>query len=118
MTTDDFKYYRNVYLSSHRGRLFKRVKLSPDFFGFFFGLTSRDYWRNRGWGTPAETLRKVRLLFKRGVYKDPKIIPGAFEALKVIKAMPDTELVIVTARSEDARLESEEYLERHYPRSE
>ncbi|CED85119.1 HAD-like domain [Phaffia rhodozyma] len=73
------------------------------------------YWRNRGWGNPEETLRKVRLMFAQGVYRDPLPIADAFSALEAIKAIPGAELVIVTARSENSREESQAYLDKHFP---
>ncbi|TIB10529.1 hypothetical protein E3P89_02780 [Wallemia ichthyophaga] len=71
------------------------------------------YWKNPGWGTPAECQEKVRAF-----YSDPKglhstqPVAGVKEALLALQAQGH-DLVIVTARSRSQRAMTTEWLSLH-----
>lgn len=63
----------------------------------------------------AETVRKVRDMFGRGVYRDSLPVDGAKAGLLALKALGGIRLVVVTARGEDAREGSQQWLDDNFP---
>lgn len=70
------------------------------------------YWQNRGWGTPEETVAKVKTLYAKGLYMVADPVPGAKEGLEALKKM-GFKLVLVTARSPDQREGTQKWLDKH-----
>ena len=77
------------------------------------GLRSYYYWKNPGWGTPAECSQKVReFLISSAVTSIPPI-EGAQRGCKRLKEA-GYKLVVITARMHDIAHESVEWLETHF----
>ncbi|WVR07247.1 hypothetical protein IAU60_004288 [Kwoniella sp. DSM 27419] len=72
------------------------------------------YWMNRGWGTPEETVGMVAKLYQGGLYMRAPPVPGAKEALTRLKEM-GYDLVIITARSENQREGTEDWIAMYLP---
>ncbi|ODO08959.1 hypothetical protein L198_00698 [Cryptococcus wingfieldii CBS 7118] len=92
---------------------------SPGIFGTQPPLTLDDfqnylYWMNRGWGNPEETIAMVTKLYAEGLYMKAPPVEGAKEALKRLKDLGYS-LVIITARSEGQREGTEEWLTTYLP---
>ncbi|KAL7410073.1 hypothetical protein BDY24DRAFT_401306 [Mrakia frigida] len=74
------------------------------------------YWRNRGWGTPLETMIKVKSFYQRHLFADTAPVEGAFESLvRAKETIPGLEFVIVTARGEPERVGSQIWVDKFYP---
>ncbi|KAF8758996.1 Enoyl-(Acyl carrier protein) reductase [Rhizoctonia solani] len=61
------------------------------------------YWKNPGWGTPTETLRKVREFAQSDYFINTPPVEGAIEGVKRLKGL-GYRLEIVTARARDTSL--------------
>ncbi|WWC61656.1 uncharacterized protein I303_104240 [Kwoniella dejecticola CBS 10117] len=72
------------------------------------------YWMNRGWGTPEETVDMVAQLYQGGLYMRAPPVPGAKEALHRLKDL-GYNLVIITARSENQRAGTEDWIAEYLP---
>ncbi|OXG99951.1 hypothetical protein C370_07378 [Cryptococcus neoformans A1-35-8] len=72
------------------------------------------YWMNRGWGNPEETIAMVTKLYAEGLYMKAPPVEGAKEALKRLKDLGYS-LVIITARSEGQREGTEEWITTYLP---
>ncbi|KAG8686053.1 hypothetical protein FRC09_014377, partial [Ceratobasidium sp. 395] len=72
------------------------------------------YWKNPGWGTPTETLHKVRLFSGSDEFAKIPPVDGALEGIKALKAL-GYRLEIVTARSTRHQPMTEDWLSRWLP---
>lgn len=71
------------------------------------------YWQNRGWGTPEETMTKIKHLYSMGLYTRSLPIDGALDGLRRLRDL-GFRLILVTARSESQRESTEKWLEQYY----
>ncbi|WWC89535.1 uncharacterized protein L201_004459 [Kwoniella dendrophila CBS 6074] len=72
------------------------------------------YWMNRGWGTPEETVGMVAKLYQGGLYMRAPPVEGAKEGLHRLKDL-GYNLVIITARSENQRSGTEDWIAEYLP---
>ncbi|KAG9104583.1 hypothetical protein FRC06_001049 [Ceratobasidium sp. 370] len=72
------------------------------------------YWKNPGWGTPTETLRKVKLFSGSDELTNVPPVDGAIEGIKSLKAL-GYRLEIVTARGTQHRSMTDNWLSKWLP---
>ncbi|KAG8695013.1 hypothetical protein FRC08_008118 [Ceratobasidium sp. 394] len=72
------------------------------------------YWKNPAWGTPTETMRKVKLLAKSDEFWQIPPVDGAIEGVKALKAL-GYRLEIVTARGTHHQPMTEDWLSKWLP---
>lgn len=75
--------------------------------------TDYHWWKNPHWGTPQETVHKVKRLYASGRVYQTTPVPGALEGAQKLREMGYT-LVIVTAREKEEMEHTERWLERHF----
>ncbi|KAL1924163.1 uncharacterized protein VTP21DRAFT_7198 [Calcarisporiella thermophila] len=76
-------------------------------------LSSPNYWERLG-PTPDESLRFAREFFASKEFEKIEPMPGALEALRVLKARRFT-LVIVTSRPQFIAEETRKFVDKYYP---
>ncbi|CAE7192174.1 unnamed protein product [Rhizoctonia solani] len=72
------------------------------------------YWKNPGWGSPTETLNKVREFSKSEHFTNTPPIEGALEGIQALKYL-GYRLEIVTARALRHQHGTEMWLDKHLP---
>ncbi|KZT52156.1 hypothetical protein CALCODRAFT_476275 [Calocera cornea HHB12733] len=72
------------------------------------------YWKTREWGTPEETMHKVRTYYHAPHFLERKPVPGALESLRRLKE-DGYRLVVVTSRGDDLKAETESWVGNHCP---
>ena len=72
------------------------------------------YWKNPGWGTPAEAVAKVREFLLSPHANDIPPIEDAIHGTRKLKEAGYT-LVVITARMHEIAQSSVEWLEKHFP---
>ncbi|KZT36022.1 hypothetical protein SISSUDRAFT_1076617 [Sistotremastrum suecicum HHB10207 ss-3] len=72
------------------------------------------YWKNPHWGTPDETLAKVHEFYESKDFQELRPVDGAKEGLETLRDMGFS-VQIVTARAGGHQVETEAWLEKHFP---
>ncbi|KAF7320185.1 Protein kinase domain-containing protein [Mycena kentingensis (nom. inval.)] len=72
------------------------------------------YWKNPFWGTPQETMEKVKEFYKTDYLFRAPPVPGAREGIQALRDL-GYKLVIVTARNADVADASWEWVQLHFP---
>ncbi|CEL52286.1 hypothetical protein RSOLAG1IB_00826 [Rhizoctonia solani AG-1 IB] len=72
------------------------------------------YWKNPGWGTPTETLRKVREFSQSDYFANTPPVEGAIQGVKTLKGL-GYRLEIVTARALRHQSTTDTWLEKYLP---
>ncbi|CCO26188.1 Dehydrogenase/reductase SDR family protein 7-like [Rhizoctonia solani AG-1 IB] len=72
------------------------------------------YWKNPGWGTPTETLRKVREFSQSDYFANTPPVEGAIQGVKTLKGL-GYRLEIVTARALRHQPTTDTWLEKYLP---
>ncbi|KAH7340400.1 hypothetical protein B0J17DRAFT_715621 [Rhizoctonia solani] len=72
------------------------------------------YWKNPGWGSPTETLNKVREFSKSEHFLSTPPVQGALEGVKALKDL-GYRLEIVTARASKHQHGTEMWLNKYIP---
>ncbi|KAJ1310260.1 hypothetical protein OPQ81_007002 [Rhizoctonia solani] len=72
------------------------------------------YWKNPGWGSPTETLNKVREFSKSGHFMNTPPVEGALEGVKALKGL-GYRLEIVTARALKHQHGTDRWLDKYLP---
>jgi len=72
------------------------------------------YWKNPGWGTPHETMRKVREFYASSEFRYAPLVEGAIEGVRALRQL-GFRLVIVTARSMNMTELTENLVRTHFP---
>lgn len=78
------------------------------------GLLDYHWWKNPYWGTPEETVAKVKDLYGSGRPYHAPPMPGASENVARLRAM-GFHLVIVTAREKREMDATMRWLDEHFP---
>ncbi|MFA5176364.1 MAG: hypothetical protein WC413_03860 [Candidatus Nanoarchaeia archaeon] len=73
-----------------------------------------DFWEVWG-GTKQEAIQIVDDFFKKGYSEDIKPIPGAQQAINILKNKHN--LIIVTSRWDNLRAHTEKWINKYYPNS-
>src|SRR6202022_792504 len=103
---DDTLSYTNLTFCQWHNDKFG-TNMTPD------DVHSYYYWKNPGWGTPAETMLKIHEFLHSRAKSIPPIA-GAQRATKRLKEA-GYKLVVITARMANIADESVEWLEEHFP---
>jgi hypothetical protein len=104
---DDTLAYTNLTICKWHNEKYGTNMSLEDFHSYY-------YWKNPGWGTPAETSKKVREFLHSDVSKSIPPIEGAQRGTKRLKEA-GYRLVVITARMHDTADDSVEWLEEHFP---
>ena len=104
---DDTLAYTNVTMCKWHNEKYGTNLSMDDFHSYY-------YWKNPGWGTPAETIAKVYEFLRSPIANEIPPIEGAQRGTKRLKEA-GYKLVVITARMHDISNESVEWLEKHFP---
>lgn len=104
---DDTLSYTNLTICKWHNEKYGTNISIDDFHSYY-------YWKNPGWGTPAEAAAKVREFLLSPIANEIPPIEGAQRGTKRLKEA-GYKLVVITARIHDIANESVEWLEKHFP---
>jgi hypothetical protein len=104
---DDTLSYTNLTICKWHNEKYGTNISIDDFHSYY-------YWKNPGWGTPAEAAAKVREFLLSPIANEIPPIEGAQRGTKRLKEA-GYKLVVITARTHDVANESLEWLEKHFP---
>ncbi len=76
-------------------------------------IKSYNFWEVWG-GTRAEAIQKIEDFFKTSYFSDIEPKEGAKDVLKKLKK--NNELYVITARGDNMKKETEEWVEKYFPR--
>jgi 5'(3')-deoxyribonucleotidase len=104
---DDTLAYTNLTICKWHNENYGTNLTIEDFHSYY-------YWKNPGWGTPAETSQKVREFLHSPIAKTIPPIDGAQRGTKRLKEA-GYKMVVITARMHDLADDSVKWLEEHFP---
>jgi 5'(3')-deoxyribonucleotidase len=104
---DDTLSYTNLTICKWHNDNYGTNMTLDDFHSYY-------YWKNPGWGTPAQAISKVRDFLLSPMVNEIPPIPSAQHATKHLKDAGYT-LVVITARMYEISNETVNWLENHFP---
>jgi hypothetical protein len=104
---DDTISYTNLAICKWHNEKYGTNLSIDDFHSYY-------YWKNPGFGTPKEAMKKIEEFLLSGQINDLAPIEGAQRGTKALKEAGYT-LVVITARMHQIADDSVEWLEKHFP---